>query len=244
MQSDTSIVECVPTSYKLDNVIGDNSMLLSALKNDVGDRSVGTARSWKSIVTFIFGTPNDDDDDGDETPLTEQKETRTLRQDHDLLQKKMERVMDGEDVETVFPISHNEKILQLQDIEGNENDWKPELDHVEGLLGSQATHVTKVDWKDPSFLCLMPRDIGELLEEGDCMHLNKILQDDQNEFNFFHQLGLVAAYLQVAPEGSDDAHIYRRIPKIARQFDFECLNGCENIFTKEGRKRTIKDSNI
>ena len=68
--------------------------LLSGLKNDVGDRSVGTARSWKSIVTFIFGTPDDDDDD-DETPSTEQKETRTLRHDHDLLQKKMERVMDG-----------------------------------------------------------------------------------------------------------------------------------------------------
>ncbi len=87
MQSDTSIVECVPTSYKLDNVIGDDSMLLSALKNDVGNRSIGTARSWKSIVTFIFGTPDDDDDDGDETPSTEQKETRTLRRDHDLCRK-------------------------------------------------------------------------------------------------------------------------------------------------------------
>ena len=48
----------------------------------------------------------------------------------------------------------------------------------------------------------------------------------------------------MAPEGSDDAHIYRRIPKIARQFAFECSNGCENIFTKEGRKRIVKDSNI
>ena len=49
----------------------------------------------------------------------------------------------------------------------------------------------------------------------------------------------------MAPEGSDDAHyIYRRIPKIARQFACECSNGCENIFTKEGRKRIVKDSNI
>ncbi len=48
----------------------------------------------------------------------------------------------------------------------------------------------------------------------------------------------------MAPEGSDDAHIYRRIPKIARQFAFECSIGCENIFTKEGRKRIVKDSNI
>ena len=105
---------------------------------------------------------------------------------------------------------------------------------MEGLLGSRATFVTKVNWKDPSFLRCMPRDIHHLFGEGDCNHLNNILQDDQNEFNFFHQLGLLSAYLQVAPEGSDDAHIYRRIPKIARQFAFECSNGCENIFTKEG----------
>ena len=77
----------------------------------------------------------------------------------------------------------------------------------------------------------MPRDIHHLFGEGDCNHLNNILQDDQNEINFFHQLGLFSAYLQVAPEGSDDAHIYRCIPKIARQFAFECSNGCENIFT-------------
>ena len=103
--------------------------------------------------------------------------------------------MDGEDVKTVFPISHYEKNLQLQDIEGQEKDWKSELDHVEGLLGSRATYVTKVNWKDPSFLRRMPRDIQHLLGEGDCNHLNNILQDDQNEFNFFHQLGLLSAYL-------------------------------------------------
>ena len=142
--------------------------------------------------------------------------------------------MDGKDVMTVFPISHNEKVLQLRDIEGKDKDWKPELDHVEGLLGSRATYVTKVNWKDPSFLRRMPRDIHHLFGEGDCNHLNNILQDDQNEINFFHQLGLLSAYLQVAPEGSDDAHIYRRIPKIARQFAFECSNSCENLFTKEG----------
>ena len=91
---------------------------------------------------------------------------------------------------------------------------------------------------------ILPCNIQHLFGERDCNHLNNILQDDRNEINFFHQLGLLSAYLQVAPEGSDDAHIYRRIPKIARQFAFECSNGCENIFTKEGRKRIVKDSNI
>jgi len=71
--------------------------------------------------------------------LTKLKETRTLLQDHNDLQEKIKRVMDGEDVMTVFPISHNEKVLQLRDIEGKDKDWKPELDHVEGLLGSRAT---------------------------------------------------------------------------------------------------------
>ena len=93
--------------------------------------------------------------------------------------------MDGEDMMTVFPISHNEKVLQLRDIEGKDKDWKPELDHLEGLLASRATYVTKVNWKDQSFLRRMPRDIHHLFGEGDCNHLNNILQDDRNEINFF-----------------------------------------------------------
>ena len=132
---------------------------------------------------FLFGTPDDEDDD--ETPVTKLKETRTLRQDHNDLQEKIKRVMDGEDVKAVFPISHNENVLQLRDIEGKDKDWKPELDHVEGLLASQATFVTKVNWKDPSFLRRMPRDIQHLFGEKDCNHLNNIIQDDRNEINFF-----------------------------------------------------------
>ena len=46
---------------------------------------------------------------------------------------------------TVFPIRHNEKVLQLRDIEGKDKDWKPELDHLEGLFASRAQSVTRVD---------------------------------------------------------------------------------------------------
>ena len=56
MEIDESITECIPDSSKLDNAIGDDFLLLSALKNDVKERSIETARSWKSIVTFIFET--------------------------------------------------------------------------------------------------------------------------------------------------------------------------------------------
>ena len=82
--------------------------------------------------------------------------------------------------------------------------------------------MTRVDWKHPAFLCHMPCDIHVFFGEGDINHFNNILQDDQNDFTFFHQLGLLSAYLQVAPLGSDDAHTYRQIPQIAHQFAFEC----------------------
>ncbi len=117
--------------------------------------------------------------------------------------------MDGEDVTAMFPVSHNEKYLHLEDVEDKKEDWKSELDHLEGLLASCAQFVTRVDWKNPVFLYRMPRDINLLLEEEDINHLNNILQDDQNNFTFFHQLGLLSAYLEVVPLGSDHAHTYR-----------------------------------
>ena len=85
----------------------------------------------------------------------------------------------------------------------------------------KAKFVTRVDWKNPEFPCHMPRYIHFLLAEGDIKHLNNILEDNQNDFKYFHQLGLLPAYLQVALEGSDDTHKYRRIPKVAHQFAFE-----------------------
>ena len=170
------------------------------------------------------------------------QENRTLQQDHAVLQQNFERVMDGEDVKAMFPVSHNEKYLHLEDVEDKKEDWKSELDHLEGLLASCAQFVTRVDWKNPTFLRRMPSNINLLLEEEDINHLNNILQDDQNDFTFFHQLGLLSAYLQVAPLGNDDAHTYRQIPQIAHQF--KCSNGCENIFTKQGRNKKVNNSNI
>ena len=144
----------------------------------------------------------------------------------------------------LFTVNHNEKFLRLEDVEEFEEDWKSELDHLEGLLASKAKSVTRVDWKNPEFPCRMPHDIHFLLEKGDIKHLNDILEDDKNDFKYFHQLGLLPAYLQVALEGSDDAHKYRRIPRVAHQFAFECSNGCENIFTKDGRSKIIRDSSV
>jgi hypothetical protein len=152
--------------------------------------------------------------------------------------------MNGGDVNALFPVNHNEKVLYLEDVEEFEEDWKPELDHLEGLPASKAKSVTRVDWKNHKFPCHMPNDFHFLLGEGDIKHLNKILDDDQNDFKYFHQLGILPAYLHVAQEGSDDAYKYRRIPRVAHQFAFKCPNGCENIFTKDGRSKIIRDSNV
>ncbi len=59
IEMDDLIMECIPDSSKLDNTIGDDSLLLSALKNDVKERSFETARKLKSIVTFIFETEDE-----------------------------------------------------------------------------------------------------------------------------------------------------------------------------------------
>ena len=72
MEMDDSIMECIPDSSKLDNAIGDDSLLLSALKNDIQERSIETASSWKSIVTVIFGT---------EDELSQIKNTRLQHQE-------------------------------------------------------------------------------------------------------------------------------------------------------------------
>ena len=119
--------------------------------------------------------------------------------------------MDGEDVKTMFLVSHNEKYSQLEDVKDNEEDWNSELDHLEGLLANRAQFVTRVDWKNPALLGCMSRDINLLLGDDDINHLNNILQDD-HDFTFFHQFGLLSAYLQVATLGRDDAHTYRWIP--------------------------------
>jgi hypothetical protein len=67
--------------------------------------------------------------------------------------------MNGGDLNALFPVNHNEKCLRLEDVEEFEEDWKSELDHLEGLLASKAKFVTRVDWKNPEFPCHMPQDI-------------------------------------------------------------------------------------
>ena len=83
--------------------------------------------------------------------------------------------------------------MQLEDVEESKDDLKSELDHFEGLLACRAQSVTRVYRNTPLLLCPMPRDINLLLGEEDINHLIEVLQDDQNDFTFFHQIGLLSA---------------------------------------------------
>ncbi len=47
----------------------------------------------------------------------------TLHQDHEAVQENIEKVMNGEDVKVMFPVSHNEKLLQLQDVKKRNGGW-------------------------------------------------------------------------------------------------------------------------
>jgi len=120
LEKDKSNKECNPDSSKPDNVVGYDYLLLSALKNDVGDTSLETSRTFNSIVSFIFGSEEDDDN---------------LKNDHTLLQENFEKVRIGENLNGLSPGKYNEKKFQLKETQDNE-DWKPELDHLHGLLAT------------------------------------------------------------------------------------------------------------
>ena len=59
MEWDNTVMECIPDSLNLDSVIGDDSLLLSAIKNDAKERLIKATRAWKSIAICIFGTDDD-----------------------------------------------------------------------------------------------------------------------------------------------------------------------------------------
>jgi hypothetical protein len=159
MESDNTVMECIPDSLNLDSVIGDDSLLLSAIKNDAKERFIEATRAWKSIVICIFGTDDDftqnkttDLLQWDDEASQDDAETATnpnilqvplkgnsgnLQHDHQVLQEKIEQVMNGGDVNALFTVNHIENFLSLEYVEELEEDWKSELYHLEGLLASR-----------------------------------------------------------------------------------------------------------
>ena len=91
----TSLVESIPDSSKLDNVIGDDSLLLSAMKNDAEERFIEATRTWKSIVTCIFGTDDESSQHGylgTDDNFSQNEPTLLLQQDDEASQENSKQV--------------------------------------------------------------------------------------------------------------------------------------------------------
>lgn len=84
MEMDNSIVECIPDSSMIDKILGDDSLILSAIKNDVEERCLEITRTWMSIVKCFFGT-----DEGKSVIEDSSSPPGSLRHDHQVLQEKM-----------------------------------------------------------------------------------------------------------------------------------------------------------
>ncbi len=61
------------------------------------------------------------------------------------------------------------------------------------------------------------------------------------ELQFFHQLGFLEHYLSFSSQEND---VYKRIPRIAHSYAFECSNGCRNIYNQGGRDDNGKSQYI
>merc|ERR1712127_971668 len=70
-----------------------------------------------------------------------------------------------------------------------------------------------------------------MMPDNDVSILEDILNTSE-ELQFFHQLGFLEHYLSFSSEEND---VYKRIPRIAHSYAFECSNGCRNIYNQEGR---------
>ena len=55
MESDNSVMECVPDSSKLDNVIGDDSLLLSAIKIDAEESLARQQEHGRALLPVFLG---------------------------------------------------------------------------------------------------------------------------------------------------------------------------------------------
>ena len=100
-----------------------------------------------------------------------------------------------------------------------------------------------VDWLDDSFSTSVPDDCF-ILEKHDLNHLTIILKNNPFKIIFIHQLERPQRYLDSAPEGGENACIYRRLPMVSCPYAYEFSKLCSDIFSTAGRKSEIKSSKL
>ena len=116
-------------------------------------------------------------------------------------------------------------MMYLEDVD----EWESEHLLLDDILLQKANMIMLVDWLHDSFPISVPDDFF-ILEKHNLNHLTFILKNNPFNIKFFHQLGLLQCYLGSAPEGSEDAHIYRRLRMISRPYAYEFSNLCSDIF--------------
>jgi hypothetical protein len=224
LESDKTVTACRPDKSRPDSVLGDDMILLSSVFVDVGEgNAVEMLKTWTDILNNIFWDHSD-------LFIKEMSE----------LELKLSNPSDGD---PRFKTPTPEKILFLEDVKTvKDENWKSEVVYFQSILAEKATSITKVDWRDSRLPREVPKDMLLIISEEDIDRLNHILKSQENQFQFFHQFGLLEPYLSVAEAGSDGAHTYRKIPSVAHQFAFQCSNLCVNVFNQVGRNEKVDSS--
>ena len=88
------------------------------------------------------------------------------------------------------------------------------------------------------FLNSFPR-IVQSYQKKTGSSLLKLSRTKKSVIDYFHQLPILSLYLRNAPEDSEAANVYRKLPSVAHDYAFECSNQCRNVFRKEGRVVTV-----
>ena len=213
------VIPCMPSTVEHDNCLGNDQLLVSAMMNDINCDVSLHSTCWINVVECIFLG-------------------KDLSSSHEYLQSRYEKVLGGTTTSEVFT-KPSKKMMYLEDVD----EWESEHLLLDDILLQKANKIMLVDWLHESFPTYIPDDFL-ILENHDLKHLGFMLKNNPFNIKFFHQLGLLQCYLDSAPEGSEDAHIYRRLPMVSRPFAYECSNLCSDIFSTAGRNNTIKSSKL
>ena len=213
------VIPCMPSTVEHDNCLGNDQLLVSAMMNEINCDVSLHSTCWINVVECIFIG-------------------KDLSSSHDYLQSRYEQVLGGTTTSEVFT-KPSKNMMYLEDVD----EWESKHLLLDDILLQKANKIMLVDWLHESFPTYIPDDFL-ILENHDLKHLGFMLKNNPFNIKFFHQLGLLQCYLDSAPEGSEDAHIYRRLPMVSRPFAYECSNLCSDIFSTAGRNNTIKSSKL
>ena len=213
-----NIKPCQPDRTKIDSCIGNDQVMLSALlhEKDLAGKVHHHKRAqlWGDMIESLFVVGH--------------------HEEHDLLQVNYKKVLAGEDITKIMTQTSDGSIT----IEERDGSYDSPENHLEQKLLLHIEKIIKIDWLDTSFPTKVPTDYSRI-QGKDRKLMNDILSDEENSMNYFQQTGLLESYLNDVRQDSNEASVYRSIPKIASLHAFECSNKCVNIFNKDGRSHVV-----